>query len=203
MGAASDSEELALLIEDQRRDIAAGARVPRDYRVVSLDAPVGSAPAGATLQDRIAGGDSVQAYVPAARGQRTGASRGTSAGWKRRHPRQAQTYQRRENAKPERKAGKRAWARSSAGRSICADCGGEMGVGSGWKDFKRCRTCALRRQSECKQERRRAIADMWARGLSIRAIAAELDSTAGSIGVEIVRMRKDGWALPHRYRVRA
>jgi hypothetical protein len=51
--------------------------------------------------------------------------------------------------------------------------------------------------------RRSEIRRLWLRGASAREIAEDLGSTAKSIGVEITRMRRDGWDLPYRGRAAA
>lgn len=52
-------------------------------------------------------------------------------------------------------------------------------------------------------ERREFIARRWSEGALTREIAVELGSTKAAVGVQIARMRADGWDLPHRYRRRA
>ena len=51
--------------------------------------------------------------------------------------------------------------------------------------------------------RRVEIQRLWSEGASLKTIGVALDSTSNSVGVEIARMRADGWDLPHRYRLRS
>jgi hypothetical protein len=74
----------------------------------------------------------------------------------------------------------------------CA-CGNQMK-----RDARRCRECYDGEREERVQARRHYIAWHWAAGMTLREIADGLDSTTGSVQVEIHRMRRDGWDLPYR-----
>jgi transposase len=82
-------------------------------------------------------------------------------------------------------------------RAECPRCGHIYGIGSGTKNgpaqrisFANCPGCA--------QEKRERIAELWHQGASTTQIAAEIGTTAGTVRVEIARMREDGWDLPYR-----
>lgn len=87
-------------------------------------------------------------------------------------------------------------ARNLVGRA-CPECGGRMGFGSA-----RCRGCYGHPSGPRVWERRALIVGMWAGGLSIREIAAELGSSPGAIGVDLWRFRQEGLDLPLRRRPR-
>jgi DNA-binding NarL/FixJ family response regulator len=98
--------------------------------------------------------------------------------WERAHQEQRKEYWRRWNDKH---------------RPVCA-CGALCG-----NNRTRCRECWHRDRREARQSRRERIAEMWADGMTVRQIAAALDSTTNSIGAEMVTMRQEGWDLPYRY----
>lgn len=96
---------------------------------------------------------------------------------------------------PERRIGRRAdqkrrWDRENGGTCAC-------GARRKW-NARQCKSCRNRDKREGRERRRRAIAEMWERGASCRQIAAAMDSTPGSINVEVQRMRADGWDLAFR-----
>lgn len=75
---------------------------------------------------------------------------------------------------------------------------------------RRCSVCGGlsygRRHAECvaplqwaPNPRQEAIIGLWRAGLSLRAIAEEVSSTPGAVGVSVSHMRKRGVDLPHRY----
>lgn len=78
----------------------------------------------------------------------------------------------------------------------------------------RCRECgnAVNRRRDgcicmpCREDKRdcraRQIERLWAEGRSLKEIAAELGCTVKSLGVRMVALRKMGYDLPHRYKVR-
>lgn len=77
-------------------------------------------------------------------------------------------------------------ARDHALRHPCPTCGSPTSL-------DQCRSC--RQMARCER-----IAALWRGGASLRGIAAELNTTPGSISVEMARMRADGWSLPRRNR---
>jgi hypothetical protein len=96
--------------------------------------------------------------------------RAASAGWKRDHPDEAYALT----------------------HDACA-CGHDKR-----RISEMCGNC--RRESERKHRdaRRTRIAELWQAQASLREIAVELESTSGSVAVEINRMRGAGWDLPMR-----
>ena len=86
---------------------------------------------------------------------------------------------------------KRRWDNEN-GRDRCA-CGA-MSWGT------RCRRCADRERREGRLAKRREIQRRWLAGEPVAAIAAALRTSPGAIGVEMARMRAEGWELPHRRR---
>jgi hypothetical protein len=90
----------------------------------------------------------------------------------------------------------------------CIDCGvatnGHDGPG---KASDRCVTCANRHiidigradmaRARAKRER---VQRLWAEGLLMREIAAEMGWSMGYLACEMNRMRKAGYDMPHRYR---
>jgi hypothetical protein len=71
----------------------------------------------------------------------------------------------------------------------CA-CGNRIYDGGG-----ECGRCAVTTSHRARCER---IAALWHDGATIAAIADDIGSTPGSVGVDIHRMRADGWDLPYR-----
>lgn len=91
---------------------------------------------------------------------------------------------------------KRRWDREQ--RHPCSECGEPA-----WGVTGRCQGCHRRHLGQQRTNRRTEIQRLWAEGRKLREIAAAMDSTQGAIGVEITKMRADGWDLPHRIRVAA
>jgi hypothetical protein len=85
---------------------------------------------------------------------------------------------------------KRRW--DEAARHRCA-CGALI-----WAKDDRCRTCYDAERRAARDLRRAMIADLWGRGATRRTIAAAIGTTPGTIGVEVIRMRHDGWDLAKR-----
>jgi hypothetical protein len=85
---------------------------------------------------------------------------------------------------------KRRW--DEAARHRCA-CGALI-----WAKDDRCRTCYDAERRAARDLRRAMIADLWGRGATRRTIADAIGTTPGTIGVEVIRMRHDGWDLAKR-----
>jgi transposase len=117
--------------------------------------------------------------------------------WKWLNPEKAQELQHKYDKTPQRAAQKRAWAEHHY-RRPCAACGALMGVGVHRKGSTLCRTCWVASENARTHRRRERIALMWNAGASVSRIARALDTTSNTINVEIDRMRKDGWDVPHR-----
>lgn len=77
------------------------------------------------------------------------------------------------------------------GRTEVCECGGFTRPG------EPCGICQIHAGAERRRER---IARLWRQDLTAPEIAAIIGSTANSVGVEITRMRADGWDLPFRRR---
>lgn len=104
---------------------------------------------------------------------------------------------------------KRRWEK--AHRLPCPNCGAPMAAGTMKADgspaqrvkrngrVRLCRECRRAEQRGGRSARRAEIQRLWDSGLMIREIAEELDTTSNTIGVEMARMRKDGWKLEYRY----
>jgi transposase len=118
----------------------------------------------------------------------------TSAVSKWLDPEKAREWNRLGNAK--RGPAKRAEENRLDGRP-CPECGAPRKRGCA-RRATLCRDCRRRLIHEARVARRGRIGEMWRAGASRRAIAAALQSTPQSIGVEIARMRGDGWDLPYR-----
>lgn len=130
-------------------------------------------------------------------GRRLGVSYTTVWAWL--NPERKRAIRRRAEATPRRKAAKRAWE-NEHDRRPCGRCGQPRGAGAhraAKSDL--CGDCRRADQAAAARARRERIAAMWNDGWLIRAIADALDSTPGSIHVEIAAMRADGWHLPYRY----
>lgn len=76
----------------------------------------------------------------------------------------------------------------------CPRCGTPI-----WAHADLCRPCWAEQQHAAVWRRRNAIQERWMAGESIRQIASAIGSTPNSVGVEMARMRADGWELPFRY----
>lgn len=112
------------------------------------------------------------------------------------NPDVAKRYRDSDNASPKRRAAKRSWE-NAHDRGVCA-CGAIMAVGAGRRGFGRCWSCECAARRDARDARRDQIAALYREGGTLAIIAGELDSTTGSIGVELARMRADGWDLPYR-----
>jgi hypothetical protein len=93
----------------------------------------------------------------------------------------------------------------------CIDCGARTNRHNGSRHngptgaAERCIPCANRHAIEIGRadmrrahENRLRVVEMWAGGLSMRDIAAVMGWSAHHLGVEMHRMRKLGYDLPHR-----
>lgn len=88
-------------------------------------------------------------------------------------------------------------------RGSCSDCGGETRGGTGDRVApERCRSCAQERITAGLQDkwtiRRERVAEMYRSGMLLREIAAELETTIGTVSVDLNRLRSYGYDLPHR-----
>lgn len=93
---------------------------------------------------------------------------------------------------------KLAWSREN-NRAQCP-CGSLAGIGSrlSWQHQGLCQACRRDVRTVGRAWRCQEIYEMWHEGFTLLGIALELDSTVGSINVEIVRMRQEGWDMPYR-----
>lgn len=115
------------------------------------------------------------------------------------NPDAAREYNRHDFSSPEGRARRRRWARSANGRGACVECGGQKGIGSGAK-HDRCDGCHKAAQRRVVLERALEIERLWKDGRSLKEIAAHFDWSVNHVGVEIVRIRQNGWAdLPYRH----
>lgn len=132
-------------------------------------------------------------------GMRLGMS--ASCIWKWLNPEQAKAAEREQNAR--RGPAKRAW--EDGQRANCEDCGCLLGMGSSMPCRKagKCRSCHQLSRVEQVESRARRIEALWAEGLTLRQIAAELGWTVNHISVEIQNLREKGYNLPYRYSPRS
>jgi DNA-directed RNA polymerase specialized sigma24 family protein len=124
--------------------------------------------------------------------------------WKWLHPERTREWNARDNANPDRVAEKARWWREYTddpeNRKRCPACGGPTHLYVVQSENPGiCRSCVVAR----KERRRAGIVEGWGEGLTLRAIAARLGSTPESVGVEMVRMRAEGYDLPRRRRAKA
>jgi transposase len=112
--------------------------------------------------------------------------------WKWRHPDQRKEFDRRDREK--RRESRREWNRAHM-HAPCPLCGGPMSRNKAAGD--RCAKC----REIAEHARRSCIQDMWLDGHTMSEIADALGTTLESLGVTMVRMRKQGWDLPYRYRM--
>jgi transposase len=140
----------------------------------------------------------VQGMSYAAVGDALGVEKSTAMRWL--NPERTREWVRRSNAK--RAAAKLAW--QHAHRMACPNCGDSMGLGSSMKSkqTETCRRCRFTKLRSERETRRSRIAAMWNAGKTATEIAEALDSTPGSISVELTRMRHDGWSVPPHYAAR-
>lgn len=114
--------------------------------------------------------------------------------WKWLHPDEAREANRRDREK--RREARRAEDRARHLRSkrLCPHCGTTMESIS-----EACQGCADARATV----RASLIQGMWADGWKLSEIADALATTTNSLGAKMNKMRRQGWDLPHRYRVAA
>lgn len=98
----------------------------------------------------------------------------------------------RENAR------KRAWEHAPEQRSTCEICGVLLQAGSRTRGNHRCQPHERLYRRLRLAARRAVIEQMYRRGEPYTAIAARLGSTVNAVGVEMARMRNEGWDLPYR-----
>lgn len=119
--------------------------------------------------------------------------------WKWLHPDRTREFNRRDAARPERRASHAAWvlmAREDPERvKMCSSCGGRTGSFV-WAS-EQADVCATCRGSR-REARWRLIAMWWGEGLTYREIGERLGWTTASAGMEVHRMREAGWNLPRR-----
>jgi transposase len=132
-------------------------------------------------------------------GARLGIS--TKLAWEWVNPEKVQaTNRRRRRAKRE---WERHWLASDASRAICARCGKKMGRGSARPHLQERNARAVESQqrtcSGCAEDRRELTIALYREGLPLKVIADRLDTTINSLGVDLVRLRKQGYDLPYRY----
>lgn len=98
-------------------------------------------------------------------------------------------------------------ARKDSYRGTCIDCGAPTNGSAGpSKAPQRCQSCngkvtgaAATARGRAKAEpRRQRIVAMWHEGCTLREIADALGTTPESIGVTVVKLRREGWDLPYR-----
>ena len=110
---------------------------------------------------------------------------------------------------PPIKHGARKWCsercRKEQYAKACSDCGTRIDGTTPGKSKGRCHSCASkaknysqRPQSVTARERGARIVAMWGNGDTMGEIARALQTTSGSLGVAMVRMRQDGYDLPYR-----
>jgi ribosomal protein S27E len=112
------------------------------------------------------------------------------------HPERAREYNRKTEARPERKVAKRIWSREQ--RVVCSDCGREAGTYSKYKGVLRCQECENARRRRKRARRAHRIETWWAEGLTLREIAERLGTSKNAVGVTIHGLRAEGFDLPYR-----
>lgn len=122
--------------------------------------------------------------------------------WKALNPEARRATESRSNLKA--RGRKRAWD-MGPGRLPCPNCGAPMGQGSRRSEGARvkppllCQACRNDVYRAQRDARRRAIEALWQEGLDRREIAVRLNSTPGSVQVELARMRaSDEYDVPRR-----
>jgi transposase len=128
-------------------------------------------------------------------GERLGVTNSCVAKWL--NPERTREWNRRSEAKPERKAAKRAHEKQS--RAMCA-CGNPMGQGSGYPGYRynQCDECRVLEERERVDERAQRIVAWWAEGETLKQIASRLGWTVGHLSQEFDRLRGRGYELPYR-----
>lgn len=89
---------------------------------------------------------------------------------------------------------KRRWDRENL--ATCS-CGRRMSRRASF-----CQRCQREADAERVREKRSYIRSYWAMGMTMREIAAGLDTTPKTVAMEIQRMRRLGWDVPYRQRSR-
>lgn len=117
--------------------------------------------------------------------------------WKRLNRERAKEFNRRDWKRPGRTEQK-AKSAATAGAAACVDCG-TLRASAKWQGHSRCDACERAAVQAAANVRRVEIERLWNEGLSIAEIAARLDSTPGSVGATVVRMRDAGWNVPLRH----
>jgi hypothetical protein len=116
------------------------------------------------------------------------------AEWKRQHPERVREWARRDSARPERKAAKR--AHENAARKRCPDCGQPMGAGSGYLSkgaaLKTCGDCKVR----AARERTERFIALRGEGLNNRMIAEREDCTPHVVACVLSRASRYGLEVP-------
>ncbi len=86
----------------------------------------------------------------------------------------------------------------------CVDCGATTNGGNGHAvPAERCGACsgtaaANAARAGLRDTRYRAVEALWFAGLTMRGIAATLDTTEPTVKSWLHRMRRDGWDVPYR-----
>lgn len=104
------------------------------------------------------------------------------------------------NTREERRAYDRAYA--DRHRATCPHCGHVYKSGSGTKRGLRARV-NFAQCPGCREHRREWIVGMWDQGATMAEIAEPLGWTEKHVGVEMNRMRKLGYPLPYRCKLKA
>lgn len=106
------------------------------------------------------------------------------------NPEGACMYSKRDNDRSERRAAKRAWDRSDAGRGICAQCNKPKGI-AGYRRTL-CRDCWGAEQ----KEKREMIVELRREGLLNTEIAARVGYSYASVTTILHRERKRDPSIP-------
>lgn len=92
-----------------------------------------------------------------------------------------------------RECARRASNRKQSQGDTCPNCGGNKSPRS-----VLCSECRHQQTDAEREERWSTIERLWAEGLSLKEVAARMNTTANSMGGEFVRMRAAGRDLPKR-----
>jgi RNA polymerase-binding transcription factor DksA len=109
------------------------------------------------------------------------------------NPERAKEWNRRADARPERKKAKREEARKRLRRGGCEVCGKTI-----WLPHTRCPEHS--RRMEKAEMRRKEIIRLYEAGVPLRGIAAAIGTTMNVLSGDLVRIRKSGYPLPYRNR---
>ncbi len=89
----------------------------------------------------------------------------------------------------------------------CESCGGPTDGSQGRVAApKRCVVCTPRAAAAragwtaIRDAHYHEVQRLWRAGLTMREIAARMDTTKPTVGTWLYRMRRDGWDVPYRYR---